>query len=42
LTPKQQNLFKINLANPKVDKKFKEAIASGKIKISYDEFDDEI
>tara|TARA_R110002126_G_scaffold37324_2_gene112801 strand:+ start:1396 stop:3039 length:1644 start_codon:yes stop_codon:yes gene_type:complete len=42
LPPKQANLFKINLANPKVDKKFKEAIANGKIKIVFDEFDDEI
>jgi hypothetical protein len=38
--PIQQNLFKINLANPKVDGLFQEAIKQGKIKIVYDEFDD--
>eukprot|EP01044_Picomonas_judraskeda_P002208 COSAG03_NODE_152_length_11474_cov_37.043077_4_plen_542_part_00 len=38
--PKQENLFKINLANPKVDGLFQEAIKQGKIKIVYDEFDD--
>ena len=42
LTPNQKNLFKINLANPKVDTKFQEAIKQGKIKIVFDEFEDEI
>ena len=42
LTPKQENLFKINLANPKVNTRWKEAITNGKIKISLDVFDDEI
>jgi hypothetical protein len=42
MKPTQANLFKINLANPKVDKKFQEAIKQGKIKIVFDEFDDEI
>jgi len=41
-TPNQKNLFKINLANPKVDGLFQEAIKQGKIKIVYDEFEDEI
>jgi len=42
MKPTQANLFKINLANPKVDTKFQEAIKQGKIKIVFDEFDDEI
>jgi hypothetical protein len=40
--PTGKNLFKINLANPKVDTKFQEAIKDGKIKIVFDEFEDEI
>ena len=42
MKPTQANLFKINLANPKVDGKFQQAIKEGKIKIVLDEFDDEI
>ena len=42
LRPAQKNLFKINLANPKVDTKFQQAIKEGKIKIVFDEFEDEI
>jgi len=42
LKPTQKNLFKVNLANPKVDKKFQESIKQGKIKIVFDEFDDGI
>ena len=38
----QKNLFKINLTNPKVDTKFQQAIKDGKIKIVFDEFEDEI
>ena len=40
--PTGKNLFKINLANPKVDTKFQQAIKDGKIKIVLDEFEDEI
>ena len=40
--PTGKNLFKINLANPKVDTKFQQAIKDGKIKIVFDEFEDEI
>lgn len=42
LSSAQKNLFKINLANPKVDTRFQQAIKEGKIKIVFDEFDDEI
>lgn len=42
LTPNQDNLMKFNFAKPKADLAFREAITQGKIKIVFDDFEDEI